>query len=78
MGAKLFDKIDALAANVDAKVGALDTKFDAKFNALDAKIDAKTDGLKDSIAAAKVWALVLYIAFAATMLGTMARGFEWI
>jgi hypothetical protein len=45
---------------------------------LNAKIDVKTDALKDSIAAARVWALVLYIALAATLLGTLARGFEWL
>ena len=30
------------------------------------------------IAATKVWALALYIALAAGILGTMARGFGWI
>jgi len=34
--------------------------------------------MKDSIAAAKVWPLLLYFALAASMLGTMARGFGWI
>jgi hypothetical protein len=34
--------------------------------------------VKDDIASAKVWALVLYLAFAAGMLGAMARGFGWI
>jgi hypothetical protein len=31
-----------------------------------------------AIAAAKVWALLLYFAFTAAILGTMARGFNWI
>jgi hypothetical protein len=34
--------------------------------------------LRAEIASAKVWALLLYFAFAAGMLGTMARGFGWI
>jgi hypothetical protein len=34
--------------------------------------------LQESISAAKIWALVLYVALAATMLGTMARGFGWL
>jgi hypothetical protein len=49
----------------------------------DIKVDVrslrdKTDAIRKSIAAAKIWALVLYIAFAAAMYGTMARGFGWI
>jgi hypothetical protein len=35
-------------------------------------------GLKVSIAAAKVWALVLYFALAAGIFGTLARAFGWI
>ena len=42
------------------------------------RLDDKLNQLKDSIASAKIWALVLYIAFAAGMLGTMARGFGWV
>jgi hypothetical protein len=34
--------------------------------------------VRDSIAAAKIWALVLYMALAGGMFGTMARGFGWI
>ena len=33
---------------------------------------------EESIASAKIWALALYIAFGATVLGTMARGFNWL
>jgi len=33
--------------------------------------------VKVSIAAAKTWALLLYIALMADMSGTMARGFGW-
>lgn len=39
----------------------------------------KTTGeIKDSISSAKVWALLLYIALAAGILGTMAKGFGWL
>jgi hypothetical protein len=34
--------------------------------------------VKDAIASAKVWALTLYAALAAAMLGTLARGFGWV
>jgi hypothetical protein len=33
---------------------------------------------KPDTPAAKVWALVLYIALAAGIFGTMARGFGWL
>ena len=49
-----------------------------KIDALGAQLNAKIDGLKASLAAAKVWALLLYVALAAAMLGTMARGFGWL
>jgi hypothetical protein len=42
------------------------------------RIDTKSGELKDSINSAKIWALVLYIAFAGAMFGTIARGFGWI
>jgi hypothetical protein len=42
------------------------------------RLDAKVDGLKHSLAEAKVWALLLYIALAAGTFGTMARSFGWI
>jgi len=42
------------------------------------KLEAKFDLLKDSLASAKVWALVLYAGLAGAMLLTMARGFKWI
>jgi len=36
------------------------------------------DDLRDAIASAKVWALVLYIALAGWLFGAMARGFSWL
>ncbi|HEX6996306.1 MAG TPA: hypothetical protein VF339_19405 [Gammaproteobacteria bacterium] len=52
----------------------LDTMVDHVNHTLSAKIDS----LKDEITSAKIWALVLYIALAAGMFGTMARGFGWL
>jgi uncharacterized coiled-coil protein SlyX len=49
-----------------------------KMDAMAERFDTKFDGLKDSIASAKVWALILYLALAGSMLGVMARGFGWI
>jgi hypothetical protein len=48
-------------------------------------VNGSIDGLKDSmadirisIARAAIWAVMLYVALAAVMLGTMARGFGWL
>lgn len=38
----------------------------------------KIDRLVESLAAAKIWALVLYIALASGLFGTLARSFGWI
>jgi hypothetical protein len=80
--------VDAKFAGVDAKFAGVDAKFDgmnARFDAVHARFDAKFDDvyrridrLAEALGSAKVWALVLYIAFAASMLGTMARGFGWL
>jgi hypothetical protein len=61
-------------ADIKVDVRSLRDKMDT----LGAQLNAKIDGLKDSIAATRVWALLLYIALATAMLGTMARGFDWI
>ncbi len=55
-------------------IDSLRDKMDQRF----AVVDAKIDGVKDSLASAKVWALVLYIALAGSLFGTLARGFGWL
>lgn len=53
-------------------------RMDEKFEKMFCGLDGKFDGLKDSLASAKLWALGLYIALAAAMLGSMATGFLWL
>jgi ABC-type phosphate transport system auxiliary subunit len=67
------DKIDALDAKVDAKFSASDTKVDGKFSALEGKLD----GVKDKLHSITVWALLLYIALAGSLLTVLAKGFKW-
>jgi hypothetical protein len=55
-------------------VRALRDKMDDQY----VRLDAKIDGLKASISTTQAWAIALYVALAAGMLGTMARGFGWI
>jgi len=38
----------------------------------------RIDRLVESLAAAKIWALVLYIALAGGLFGTLPRGFGWL
>lgn len=38
----------------------------------------KVDDVKDAIASAKVWALILYVGLAGVLLFTMAKGFNWL
>ena len=63
----LRDRMDAGNAKLSERIDALASQLNARF-----------DGLKDSFAAMKIWALLLYIALAAVNLGTLARGLGWI
>ena len=56
----------------------MNTTLSAKIDNVNATLSAKIDDVKDSIASAKIWALVLYIAFAGGLFGTMALGFGWL
>ena len=49
-----------------------------RVDALGADLNAKFAILKDEIHSAKLWALLLYFAFAGGMYATMARGFGWL
>ena len=57
-------------ADIKIDIRARFDKVDARLDRLDTKIDA----LEDSLASAKVWALIV----AGGVLGVMARGFGWI
>ena len=72
-------------AEIKTDVRSLRDRMDARFDFVDAKFGGKLDGvnaridtLVDSLASAKVWALVLYIALAGGLFGTLARGFGWL
>jgi hypothetical protein len=60
------------------KVDDLGTQLTAKIDGLEHRLDAKIDKLGDSLASTARWAVALYVALAATMFGTMARGFGWL
>ena len=72
------DKIDALATRFDNKIDASTTKLDNKIDASTTKLDNKIDALKDKLNSMTVWALLLYLALAGSLLTVMAKGFKWI
>jgi outer membrane murein-binding lipoprotein Lpp len=68
-------------AHIRADVG--DLKGDVrslreKMDALRDKMDERFAQLAESLASAKIWALVLYIALAGSLFGVLARGFGWL
>jgi outer membrane murein-binding lipoprotein Lpp len=60
------------------KIDGLEWRLTDKIDAMGQRLAAKIDALRDEFASAKMWALGLYIAFAAGMLFAMAKGFKWI
>ena len=71
-------KIEVLGARLSAKDESLESKIDAVGLRLDQKIDARFDALRTELTSMRNWALGLYIALAAGMFATFARGFGWI
>lgn len=74
----LRGKIDDMDQRVSDKIEAGDQRLSDKIDAVDLRLSGKIDSLQGAFHSARVWALVLYIALAGAMLGTMARGFDWI
>jgi hypothetical protein len=86
-----FSAVDGKFSAVDGKFSALEAKVDGKFSAVDGKfsalegkvdgkfstLEAKLDGLKDKLHSVTVWALLLYIALAGSLLTVLAKGFKW-
>lgn len=65
-------------ADIKGDIRSLRDKTDAMYIKLAERIEASTSSLKDSLAAAKTWALVLYIALSGSLFATLARGFGWL
>jgi hypothetical protein len=63
-----------IKADLRARFDRVDTRIDR----LESKLDTKIDALTQTVSRAQAWALLLYIALAAGILGAMARGFGWL
>jgi peptidoglycan hydrolase CwlO-like protein len=53
-------------------------RLDHKIDRISERLGDEIKGLNASIASAKIWALLLYAAQSAALLGVMAHGFGWI
>ena len=74
-------RLESDMAHVRSDVAELKTDVRSLRDRMDFKLDAvnaRIDKLVDSLASAKLWALVLYIALAGGLFGTLARGFGWL
>jgi hypothetical protein len=74
-------RLESDVARVRTDVGDIKADLRTRFDRVDTRIDrleSKFDALANVVWRAQIWALLLYIALAAGMFGTMARGFGWI
>jgi hypothetical protein len=71
------DGMEARIAKLESDVSHIqsdirDIKDDLK------RLPDKLDSIKDAISSAKIWAILLYVALAASLLYVMAHGFKWL
>ena len=71
-------KVDTLRVDLTGRTDAVRADLTGAIDRLRSELTGKIDAVKDSVASAKVWALVLYIGLAAAILLTMAHGFKWL
>ena len=72
--AHLRSDVSDIKTDLRARFDRVDTRIDR----LESKLDTKLGALTQAISRSQIWALMLYLALAAGMFGTMARGFGWI
>jgi hypothetical protein len=74
-------RLESDVAHVRTEVSDIKSDLRVRFDRVDTRIDrldSKLDALTHAVFRAQISALLLYIALAAGMFGTMARGFGWI
>jgi hypothetical protein len=71
---KSMERTDSAANRLDHQFDKVASDMDAKFQRLGDKIDRLTQ----SLARTQVWAVLLCVALAGGLAGTMARGFGWM
>ena len=68
--------VKSMDVRLSDKISEVDKRLCARIEEVDRRLSAKIDELIRSLHSAKVWALILYIGLAATLLGAMARGYS--
>jgi hypothetical protein len=72
------NRVDDLGEKHTDRLTALDNKLCTRMDALEVRLTDRMDKLERGVASAKVWALMLFIAQAAAVYGTLARTMGWI
>jgi len=70
-------RVETEIAHFRTAIDAVESRVDALRDHVDAlrtHINSRLDAIKDSLASAKIWALLI----AAALLGVMGRGFGWL
>lgn len=82
---KLSDEISTRTGEVNERVEGLGKRLDGRIDDLSRRLDGthkdvtdKIDGVKADLWKARLWAIGLQVALAASLLGVMARGFHWL
>jgi chromosome segregation ATPase len=75
---KLTEKIEGVREDLTQKIEGVRVDLTQKNSSLREDLTQKIDAVRQDIAAAKVWAMGLYIALAASLLFVMAKGFHWL
>lgn len=70
----LRDKLDGVSSQLIGRIDGATSQLSDRADHQDAKLDE----LRDDLARAKVWAVMLYMSLAALNFGALARGFGWI
>lgn len=74
----LRDKMDNMNTSLSDRIDYVNKTLTTRIDVVNQTLTVKIDDVKDSIASVKIWALMLYIALAGGLFGTLARGFGWL
>jgi hypothetical protein len=74
----LRNRVDDIGEKHTDRLTSVDDKLCTRMDAIEARLTARLERMERDLASAKVWALLLFIAQAAAVYGTLARTMGWI